>query len=85
MGFVIECGKREKNMPRIDYDDLPPPIKFIFISMLKSALDVRSLGKNKNDFIQLADEMWETMLLTPEDKMNDIIRSAMISDLKKCK
>lgn len=56
--------------------------KFLYLAMTQSAIISKRLGKTEKDFVDFAKSIWESMLLTPLDKLEDTILQAMMSDIK---
>lgn len=60
--------------------DLPPSVQFMFIALTKSAILVKELGKDKDFFVALAEEIWNSMEMTDSNELKDIIDVKMFED-----
>lgn len=57
--------------------------KFLYFTMTQAAIKMKKIGKTEKDFLEFAKGIWESMLLTPIDKLEGILMDAMISYVKK--
>jgi hypothetical protein len=70
-------------MSKIKFTELDANAKFLYVSLTQSALIFREMERSKEEFLDFAKEIWESMLLSNEKDLKQIISNIMTNDLKK--
>lgn len=63
--------------------DLSPDVKFIYMAMSKSALFLKDRGCGKDDFVKLAEEIWQSTELSDFNELNKTLIEQMKKDIAK--
>jgi hypothetical protein len=66
----------------MDLKDLPPMAQFLFMAMMKSAISMKEMGKNKDDFVSFAEEIWISMEMSDFETLKDAIDGKMKKDIE---
>jgi hypothetical protein len=66
-----------------DLDKMPKELRFILLAMSQSAIYVKDKGKDKEFFLKLAEETWDTVEKNGLEKMAYFTKNAMDQDIKK--
>jgi|GEM_PF-5055913 len=66
----------------LDLENWPPQLQFIFISMMKSAIYFKEMGRDKNFYCEFAKEIWVSMEMSDLDELKEIINGKMKKDLE---
>jgi hypothetical protein len=67
---------------KMDIKNLPPSLQFIFMAMMKSAIIVKEIGKDKSFFIDFAEEIWNSMEMSDFNTLKEIIEGKMKDDIE---
>ncbi len=62
--------------------DKCPRTKFLYMAMTKCALTIKSMDKNKEDFMDFAAEIWDSMILSDENYLNEFLNQSMKEDVQ---
>ena len=65
----------------IHFDDLPPEIGFLFLSIGQAAVSASQRGIPKEFFVEFCSEMWETMEMNGVDEFGKIIMGTLGKDI----
>ena len=57
-------------------------MQFIFMAMMKSAIIVKEIGKDKSFFVDFAEEIWNSMEMSDFDTLKDTINGKMRDDIE---
>jgi hypothetical protein len=55
--------------------------KFMFFTMMQAALKMRQMGKNREDFLLFAKEIWVSMEMNDEKSLRRILQEGMMNDI----
>jgi len=66
----------------MDIKNLSPSMQFIFMAMMKSAIIVKEIGKDKSFFVDFAEEIWNSMEMSDFDTLKDTINGKMRDDIE---
>jgi hypothetical protein len=56
--------------------------KFLTIALVKSALMIKKMGRDRDHFTQLCGELWDSIELEGEDYMNSLINAQIRNDIQ---
>lgn len=68
-----------------ELEKLPQEVKFIFIAMLQTAVNLKKIDKDKSFFIKFAGECWDTMEINSIEIVNDFLKNTMVRDIQRFK
>ena len=71
-----------KKKNTINIKELSETGYFLFMTMMQAAIRMDELGKNKDDFISLAEEIWNSMEMNDKEHLKKSIIAALHQDLK---
>jgi hypothetical protein len=66
----------------MDIKNLPPSMQLIFMAMMKSAIIIKEIGKDKSFFVDFAQEIWNSMEMSDLATLKDIIDGKMRDDIE---
>ena len=69
-------------MSKIDFEDLPSHIRFIFMTLANASISAYKNGMGKEEYIKFCSETWETMLINGVDELLDVLKGYMLKDLR---
>ncbi len=85
-GFLLNESnvtiRKKGDFMKIDLNT-DPRMKFIFIAMMKAAIELRSYGCDREKFIEFAQGIWESMELNNEEELKETLNSIMKEDVDK--
>lgn len=64
------------------FDQLPGVGKFLFMAMMKSALILKEMGKDRDYFVDFAEEIWMSMEMSDFETLNNLIDGQMGLDIE---
>lgn len=64
-----------------DIEALPLEIEFIYLALTKSAINIKMMGKKKDFFLDLCNEIWDSMELHDLNKLDSILHNHMKSKI----
>lgn len=67
---------------KLNLEDIGAEGHFVFLAMMKTAITLKKMGKNKNDFVEIAKEIWNSMELSDLTDLENIIHGAMMKDIE---
>lgn len=62
--------------------ELQGDAKFLFFTMMQAALKMKEMGRQKEEFIMFATEIWVTMEMNDEESLKKTLLAAMMKDVK---
>jgi hypothetical protein len=66
---------------KIELDELPREVQFMYIAMTKVAISMKESGFDKEFYLQAASEIWDSMILENISDIKELISNKMKSDL----
>ena len=62
--------------------ELSGDAKFLFFTMMQAAIKMHDMGKTKEEWLDFALGIWESLEMNDKDELYETIQSSMLKDLK---
>lgn len=62
-------------------DKLSKDQRFLFITMMQTAIKIKELGLNEEDLLELAKGCWETLKLNDLENLKNLLQESMYKDI----
>jgi len=66
----------------MDIEGLPPKLQFVFMAMMKSAISFKEMERDKEFFLNFAQEIWDSMEMSNFEELKEIIDGKMRQDIQ---
>jgi len=58
-------------------------LRFLVVSMLQSAVNIKNMGYGKESFLDLAGGIWDSMMINDPQELREAIMSVVKKEVKK--